>query len=110
MICEAADRKLVLPIEKIKQNLQAPIIELSKNERIRFTTEETGNYLNNCLQLVENLLSIEEIQRGPLLFPFLKLINNEQVIFLTFLLCHLSITFKQGMIKNQNISFFKVKI
>lgn len=71
-----------MPIESIKEDLQAAIFQISKNERIRFTNEETGSYLHKCFEIVEKNLSIDEIQRNPYIVPFLKLIYNGQVIFI----------------------------
>ncbi|KAI1717124.1 microtubule-binding stalk of dynein motor domain-containing protein [Ditylenchus destructor] len=81
--CQAAERKLQLPVDKIRDDLKSPIVEISKQERIRFTLDEVESYVEQCIQIVDKRLAIEEIQRGPFLAPFSRLIYNEQVAFKT---------------------------
>lgn len=78
MYCQAAERKLVIPVDRTRDDLIAPIIELSKVERIRFLSDELESYIETCNNIVM-LLNVEKIQSGPLLSPFLSLIANEHV-------------------------------
>lgn len=80
MECKTQERKLVLPLEKIKDDLKAPIIELARNERIRFSADEVTSYIEECTRIVDKHLSSEEFQRHPLVVQFSSLIYNEPVI------------------------------
>jgi hypothetical protein len=70
---------LALSIDKIKDDLKAPIIELARNQRVRFNPEEITNYIEECMAIVEKHLSIDEFQQHPLMVQFAKLISNEAV-------------------------------
>lgn len=89
VVCEASEKKLLIPIEAIHEDLKFPIAELAKNERIRFTGEQTDFYMNKCGTIIDTVLSIEEIQRSSLMSPFLRLIYNEQVQMNSFAKIHL---------------------
>lgn len=72
---------MVLPLEKIKDDLKAPIVELARNERIRFSADEVSNYLDECTRIVDKFLSSDEFQRHPIIVQFVSLVYNEPVNF-----------------------------
>jgi hypothetical protein len=79
--CKAQERKLVLPLEKIKDDLKAPIVELARNDRIRFSAEEVSNYIDECARVVDKALSSDEFQKNPVIVQFAALVYNEPVSF-----------------------------
>ncbi|KAI6200995.1 hypothetical protein M3Y96_00793900 [Aphelenchoides besseyi] len=78
--CKAQERKLVVPAEKIKEDLKAPIIELARHDRIRLSPDEVASYIDDCTKVVDRFLSAEEFQRHPMIVQFTSLIHNEPII------------------------------
>ncbi|KAI6187726.1 Dynein heavy chain, cytoplasmic [Aphelenchoides besseyi] len=77
--CKAQERKLVVPAEKIKEDLKAPIIELARHDRIRLSPDEVASYIDDCTKVVDRFLSAEEFQRHPMIVQFTSLIHNEPI-------------------------------
>ncbi|KAI6176566.1 Dynein heavy chain, cytoplasmic [Aphelenchoides bicaudatus] len=77
--CKTQERKLVLPLDKIKDDLKAPIVELARNERIRFSADEISNYIDECARIVDKTLSSDEFQKNPIVVQFSALIYNEPI-------------------------------
>ncbi|KAI6241729.1 Dynein heavy chain, cytoplasmic [Aphelenchoides fujianensis] len=77
--CKAQERKLVLPVEKIKEDLKAPIVELARHDRIRLAADEVTGYLDECTRVVDRLLGGDEFQKHPVIVQFLSLIHNEPI-------------------------------
>ncbi|CAD5214708.1 unnamed protein product [Bursaphelenchus okinawaensis] len=75
--CKAQERKLNISLDKLKDDLKAPILELARNERIRMTGEEITFYTDEILKLVDK--SNEEFQRNPTVEQFASLIHNEPI-------------------------------
>jgi len=78
VLCQAGDKKLTLPLERILDDFKVPILELSKQERVKFSQEQTDGYVDSCGRIVERMLNVEEIRRNSILVPFTRLILNEQ--------------------------------
>lgn len=72
-------RKLALPADKVREDLKAPILELSHQERVKFTQDEIDGYMDKLSRLVEKFLNVDELQKKPILHGFSRLIHNEQV-------------------------------
>ncbi|KAH7716926.1 Protein DHC-4 [Aphelenchoides avenae] len=77
--CEAMPRKLALPMDKVREDLKAPILELSHQERVKFTQDEIDGYMDKLSGLVEKFLNVDELQKKPVLHGFSRLIHNEQI-------------------------------
>ncbi|KAI6214684.1 Dynein heavy chain, cytoplasmic [Aphelenchoides besseyi] len=77
--CKAQERKLVVPVEKIKEDLKAPIIELARHDRIRLSPDEVTTYIDDCTKVVDRFLSGDEFQRHPVIVQFTSLIHNEPI-------------------------------
>lgn len=70
---------LVLPIKAVFDELKYVINELTRNERIKITPEETEDILDQLQTVLDGLLRVDELQKLPHLSYFYKLIRNEEL-------------------------------
>ncbi|CAD5220685.1 unnamed protein product [Bursaphelenchus xylophilus] len=75
--CKAQERKLNISLDKLKDDLKSPILELARHERIRLTADEITQYTDEILKFVDK--SNDEFQRNPVITQFSSLIHNEPI-------------------------------
>ena len=79
--CWLTENRLTVPIRAVIDELKAPVFHMLKNDKVRFTPEETEDINEQLNAVIEGLLRVDEIFKKPVIFQFSKLINNEPVNF-----------------------------
>lgn len=77
--CTLSLNHLILPSKTVFDELKYVINELTKNDKIKITPEETEDILDRLQSLLDELLRVDELQKSPYLSYFYKLIKNEKL-------------------------------
>ncbi|VDM24516.1 unnamed protein product [Toxocara canis] len=71
--------RIIFPIERIKLDLKAPILEASHQERVRFANEAVDEWAAICGEIIDDFLNVEDMYRRQEITPFMALIIDEAI-------------------------------
>ncbi|TKR68540.1 hypothetical protein L596_024506 [Steinernema carpocapsae] len=77
--CDIVGNKLVMPVDRIADDLKAPIIEACNSDRIILTSDTVDDILDECVKFVEKYLNIDEISRLDLVKQFNRLVFHSKL-------------------------------
>uniref|UniRef100_A0A1I7YBS6 DHC_N2 domain-containing protein n=1 Tax=Steinernema glaseri TaxID=37863 RepID=A0A1I7YBS6_9BILA len=72
--CRIVGNKLAIPVERIAEDIKAPILEACGSDRVVLTSDAVDELLEECALFVEAQLDVDDLSRLPLVTQFNRLV------------------------------------
>ncbi|KAK0408239.1 hypothetical protein QR680_003850 [Steinernema hermaphroditum] len=77
--CRIVGNKLTIPVERIADDIKAPIVEACSNDRVVLTSDTVDEILEECGRFVETNLNVDDISRLSLVMQFNRLVFHSKL-------------------------------